>query len=374
MASSSSGSATQPDPVWVQEVRGGALGRHQRQHRPLGGQVLVDLPRQDRQPAAAGAGDQGAGGRRRPSSPRAPRRAAGSPRPERGRRGCSSSANATSAGRTRPGSGPRPALQRRPDVEQAAQRPEERPRERWPKNEPACSTIRSREDGACTEAGEVVEVARRSAPTRSGVPAAPGPRASSAMNWVTAAPRRPGAGSGGPAAPRPSAWPAPSASRSGGAGSRATSRAGRPPSARRRAERSAAPTRCTEAGGEVVSTTSIPRSSTIRRAGAGGRRHPGDLGIGQQQAAARGSPCAPRPCAARGRRQAGRRRDLLGRAAVRRPVHRRPGRNRRAASSGSWASNSGRRARARPPRTPRPAGAGSSLSTRCTPPPPAGGK
>ena len=65
MAPTSSGSAIAREPGRAEQIGGDPLGRDERQHRPLGRQVLEELAREDAQPAAAGARDeeqQGVGG------------------------------------------------------------------------------------------------------------------------------------------------------------------------------------------------------------------------------------------------------------------------------------------------------------------------
>ena len=152
------------------QVGGGAVGRDGGEDRPLGGEILEDLPGEDALAAAARVGDQQqqrlrvalqlerAARAARTGSARAGRRGRASP-PTRGRR---------SGSRRRSG-------RRRPSSSRASAGRNGRG-SRLPKNEPVC-VIRKRGPRPVLEPGEVVEVAavrdRRHRPARARARASP---------------------------------------------------------------------------------------------------------------------------------------------------------------------------------------------------------
>ena len=179
MPATSSGATTMPAPVSRIRSRGGTVRRHDGEDRPLGGEVLEDLPREHAAPAAAGLRDQEqqrlrvalelerAAPRRRTGAARAGRRARAS-RPTRGRR-CGSR---------------RRSARRRPSSPDCASASRNGRGSRLPKKLPVC-VIRKRSPRLVLEPGEVLEVAAvrdRHAPRRAGSSA----RASSAIASDTA--------------------------------------------------------------------------------------------------------------------------------------------------------------------------------------------
>ena len=176
-------------------------------------------------------------------------------------------------------------------------------------------------------------------------------------------------------APRPRAWRARCAARSGGADWRARSRGSRPRAARRVRRAIAAPITCTELGGEVESTTSMPRSRTMRVPARTRVGKPGDLGVGQQDAAAEQAPRArraPRDAVRRGEPRGRRLRVRRARGSARGAPSSPAGMS--AARPGSTALHLGSSGASTSTSMPSSGRWRQSLSTRCTPPPPAGGK
>ena len=133
----------------------------------------------------------------------------------------------------------------------------------------------------------------------------------------------------------------------------------------------AAPTRCTEPGGEVVITTSIPSWRHDADRGRDRGQVPGHVLVGDEQppaeqldlraSSARAPPCRAAPPPACGR-------------AARRSARGAPTRASASAGRRRGGSTSDRPARARASRSRAPGRCVANLSGRCTPPPPAGGK
>ena len=185
IAPTSSGSATRAEPGRAEQIGGDPLGRDERQHRPLGRQVLEDLAREDAQPAAAGARDEEQERVGAPSSRRAPGRAAGSRRCEATRPARASRPIPRSAVRKPPTNR---ASTRSRSSGRSASRPlerlEERARAAHAEEEPGVEDPQ-RSDGVCSRPAN----SSKSQPfeiTAVGVPAGASARASSAIVSVTA--------------------------------------------------------------------------------------------------------------------------------------------------------------------------------------------